>query len=63
MFGQFYAGMHWSALPLFALALFLTTFLIVLVRTTFFAKRDEVDRLANLPLEDGGAAAGGRERR
>ena len=55
MFGQFYAGMHWSALPLGALLLFLTIFLVVLLRTLFFAKRDEVDKLARLPLEDGSA--------
>jgi cytochrome c oxidase cbb3-type subunit 4 len=61
MFGQFYAGMHWSALPLFALLLFLTIFLVVLVRTILFAKRAEVDRLSRLPLDDGaGAREGGR---
>ena len=61
MFGQFYAGMHWSALPLFALILFLTVFLVVLVRMTLFAKRDEVERLSRLPFEDGaGAEPGGR---
>ena len=59
MFGQFYAGMHWSALPLGALLLFLTTFLVVLLRTIFFAKRDEVDRLSRLPLDDAGAGATG----
>jgi hypothetical protein len=61
MFGQFYAGMHWSALPLFALLLFLTTFLVVLVRAFLFAKRGDVDRLARLPLDDSaGAEQGGR---
>jgi cytochrome c oxidase cbb3-type subunit 4 len=58
MFGQFYAGMHWTALPLFALILFLTVFLVVVLRTILLAKRDEVDRLARLPLEDDEAAAG-----
>jgi len=52
MFGQFYAGMHWTALPLFALILFLTVFLVVVLRTILLAKRDEIDRLARLPLED-----------
>ena len=62
MFGQFYAGMRWSALPLFALILFLTVFLVVLARTIFFARRDQVDELSRLPLDDGGAGreGGGR---
>ena len=51
MFGQFYAGMRWSTLPMFALILFLTTFLVVVLRTIFFAHRDEIDRLEHLPLD------------
>ena len=61
MFGQFYAGMHWTSLPVFALILFLTVFLVVVVRTILLAKRDEVDKLARLPLEDERAA--GKEAR
>jgi hypothetical protein len=62
MFAQFYAGMRWSALPLFALLLFLGTFLVVLLRTLLGARRDDVDRLARLPLEEnaGGRDEGGR---
>jgi hypothetical protein len=60
MFGQFYAGMRWSALPLGALILFLTTFLVVLARTIFFGKRAEVDRLSRMPLDEGAAREGGR---
>jgi cbb3-type cytochrome oxidase subunit 3 len=63
MFGQFYAGMRWTALPLFALILFLTTFLVVILRTVLCAKRDEVDKLARLPLDDeaaGRSQEGGR---
>jgi hypothetical protein len=51
MFGQFYSGMRWSALPVFALILFLTTFLVVILRTMLFAKRADLDALARLPLE------------
>lgn len=59
MFGQFYAGMHWTSLPVFALILFLTVFLVVVVRTILLAKRDDVDKLARLPLEDEPAAGKG----
>jgi len=61
MFGQFYAGMRWTALPLFALILFLTIFLVVMLRTILLAKRDEVDKLARLPLDEEPAA--GKETR
>ena len=50
MFGQFYSGMRWTALPVFALILFLATFLAVVVRTLLPAKRAELERLARLPL-------------
>jgi hypothetical protein len=62
MFGQFYAGMRWTALPLGALILFLTTFLVVLARTIFFARRDQVDKLSRLPLDDGAAGQEGGAR-
>jgi cytochrome c oxidase cbb3-type subunit 4 len=61
MFGQFYAGMRWTALPLFALLLFLTVFLVVVLRTILLAKRDEIDRLARLPLEDETRGPGPRQ--
>jgi hypothetical protein len=51
MFAQFYSGMRWSALPVFALVLFLTTFLVVVLRTMLLAKRTELDQLARLPLD------------
>ena len=59
MFGQFYSGMRWSALPVFALILFLTTFLVVILRTMFFAKRADLDALARLPLEHEPSAGNG----
>jgi hypothetical protein len=52
VFAQFYAGMSWSTLPVFALILFLTTFAVVIARTCLLARRDEVDRLARLPLDE-----------
>jgi hypothetical protein len=51
MFAQFYSGMRWSALPVFALVLFLTTFLVVVLRTMLLAKRTELDQLSRLPLD------------
>ena len=52
MFAQFYSGMSWSSLPVFALILFLTTFSVVVARTYLLGKRHEVDRLARLPLDE-----------
>ncbi|HEX2657476.1 MAG TPA: CcoQ/FixQ family Cbb3-type cytochrome c oxidase assembly chaperone [Polyangia bacterium] len=51
MFAQFYSGMHWSALPIFALLLFLATFLTVVVRTLLPSRRAQLDQQARLPLE------------
>jgi hypothetical protein len=51
MFAQFYSGMRWAALPVFALVLFLTTFVVVVVRTVLLAKRTELDQLSRLPLD------------
>lgn len=51
MFAQFYSGMRWSALPVFALILFLTTFLVVVLRTMLLVKRAELDQLSRLPLD------------
>ena len=62
MYAQFFAGMRWSALPVFALILFLVTFLVVVVRTLLPAKRAELDRLARLPL-DGETVEARQERR
>jgi len=54
VFAQFYSGMSWSSLPVFALILFLTTFSVVVARTYLLGKRHEVDRLARLPLDEEG---------
>jgi len=51
MFAQFYSGMHWSVLPIFALLLFLATFLTVVVRTLLPSRRAQLDQQARLPFE------------
>jgi cytochrome c oxidase cbb3-type subunit 4 len=53
MFRQFFAGMEWSFLPLFAMGVFLTVFTLVVVRVFVLQKRSEFDALAALPLDDG----------
>ncbi len=52
MYRQFYAGMGFGHLPLFALLLFLTVFVAVVLRVTVFGRRPELDRLARLPLDE-----------
>jgi hypothetical protein len=54
--------MRWSALPVFALVLFLTTFVVVVLWTMLLAKRAELDQLSRLPL-DSKEIATRRERR
>jgi len=51
MFAQFYSGMHGSVLPIFALVLFLATFLTVVVRTLLPSRRGQLDQQARLPFE------------
>jgi cbb3-type cytochrome oxidase subunit 3 len=53
MYQQFFAGMPFAELPLFALLLFFTTFVGVVVRVSARRRRAEMDRLARLPLDDG----------
>lgn len=53
MYKQFFAGMEFTALPLFAMALFLGFFLAVGIRTWFFQSRSELDARAQQPLLDG----------
>lgn len=52
MYRSFYAGMSLTDLPLFALMLFVTVFLAVIVRTWVFRKREEFDALARLPFDE-----------
>ncbi len=52
MYKQFFAGMSFTALPLFALALFLVFFALVFLRTFAFRSKRDFDAMASLPLHD-----------
>ncbi len=52
MFQAHFAGMEWTGLPLFALFVFLTAFVLMLVRTYAWKARRDWDAVAALPLED-----------
>jgi len=56
MYAQFYAGSRLVDLPLFALLLFVATFLAVLVRTGMARRRGDYESVARLPLDDGQTA-------
>jgi len=58
MFAQFYAGTHWSVLPIFALLLFLGTFLTVVVRTLLPSRRVQLDQQSRLPFQGEGEGEG-----
>ena len=58
MFAQFYSGMHWSVLPIFALVLFLATFLTVVVRTLLPSQRAQLDEQSRLPFQCEGEGVG-----
>lgn len=51
MYAQFYAHMPWKELPVFALLLFLTVFVGVVLRVVIFMRPSELEPLARLPLE------------
>jgi len=53
MYAQFYAGSRLIDLPLFALLLFVVTFVGVLVRTSVAKRRGDFESVARLPLDDG----------
>jgi len=59
MYAQFYAGSRLVDLPLFALLLFVATFVAVLVRTSVAKRRGEFEGIARLPLDDGPSPSGG----
>lgn len=52
MYRSFYEGMELAHLPLFTLLLFLAMFFGVVIRVLVFRKRDELDSLAAMPLQD-----------
>lgn len=53
MYRQFYAGMSYADLPLFAFLLFLCTFAAVIVRVSIQKRRGQLARVERLPLDDG----------
>lgn len=52
MSAHFYAGMHWSSLPVLALLLFLTVFVVAIVRVSLPSRRREIDAAARLPFDE-----------
>ncbi len=52
MYKQFFAGMSFTALPLFAMALFLVFFALVVLRTFALRRKTDFDAVAALPLQD-----------
>lgn len=52
LYAQFYAGMQWTALPVFSLLLFFGTFVAVIVRVSLASRRQEIDAAAQLPFDD-----------
>lgn len=52
MYKQFFAGMEFTALPLFALALFMVFFVAVTVRVFALQRKTDFDAVAALPLND-----------
>ncbi|MEW5740331.1 MAG: CcoQ/FixQ family Cbb3-type cytochrome c oxidase assembly chaperone [Myxococcota bacterium] len=61
MYRQFFAGMEWTALPLFALGLFLVMFVLMLLRTFAWKSKGDFAQQENLPLSDGRAVSTDRE--
>ena len=53
MYKQFFAGMEWTALPLFGLGLFMTLFALVVLRTFAFKTSRDFQPHSELPLSDG----------
>ena len=51
MYAHFYAHMRWASLPIFALFLFLSTFVAVVIRVCLASRRKEIDVAARLPFD------------
>lgn len=52
MYASFYAGMRWTALPLFALLLFLGTFLAVVIQVSLTSRRKHFQAASRLIFDD-----------
>ncbi len=53
MYKQFFSGMEWTSLPLFALGLFLAMFLLMVLRTFLYKTPRDFEPASQLPLFDG----------
>jgi len=53
MFKQHFAGMEFTALPIFALLLFMSIFLLMVLRTFAFKTKGDFKPHSELPLSDG----------
>ncbi len=53
MFKQFFAGMEFTALPIFALLLFMSFFVAMVLRTFAFKTKRDFQHHSELPLSDG----------
>lgn len=53
MFKEFFAGMEFTALPIFALLLFMSFFALVVLRTFAFKTQSDFQADSQLPLSDG----------
>ena len=51
MYKQFYAGMSYADLPLFALLFFFGVFVVVVLRQYLVKRKSDYDDVARLPLE------------
>lgn len=52
MYKQFYANLDSVTLPLFALGVFVTAFLLMLARTYLYKRKSDFDPMAAMPLTD-----------
>ncbi|MBE2250755.1 MAG: CcoQ/FixQ family Cbb3-type cytochrome c oxidase assembly chaperone [Myxococcus sp.] len=52
MYKQFFANMESTTLPLLALVIFLSAFLVLVARTFLFKRKGDYEPLAALPLND-----------
>jgi hypothetical protein len=58
LYAHFYAGTPFQALPVFALVLFLGTFVAVVIRASISWRRREVDAAETLPFDPNERIAG-----
>jgi len=52
MYREFFAGMEWTGLALFAMVLFLALFVLMLLRVFVFHSRRDYDSAALLPFDE-----------